>query len=167
MDSRKTITLFVLFALSYLFLWVFSGFSVFLHEVFENIPLINALTNAFFPLAQWDLSGFPLRADYMLLLLPIAGFFFIYFLIDWINDFFETKFALSYWFPLVLFGFSLIAWHLVLMVYFGNISFLNSNVEIPFDSIAYFRNSAFCVFILAGILGWVSKKIMLLIDSRK
>jgi hypothetical protein len=167
MVSRKNITIGLLFVLSYLFLWFFSGFSVFLHGVFQNIPLINVITNVFFPLPQWNLSGFPFVADYMLLLMPFAGFFFIYFLIDWINEFFECKFAFTVLFPVLFFVLSLIAWHIVLIFYFGNISFLNNNVEIPFDSLAYFKNSPFYVFVLSGLLGWSSRKIILILDGRK
>lgn len=167
MNSRKIITIGLLFVLSYLFAWIFSGLSVFLYSFFEKIPLINLFTNNFFPLIQWNLTGFPFIADYLLLLIPFAGFFFIYFLIDWINDFFESKIAFTLWFPLLFFVLSLIAWQIILMVYFGNISFLNNNVDIPFDALSKFKNSPFSIFVLTGLLGWVSRKIVLILDERK
>ncbi len=167
MVSRKNVLIGLLFVLSYLFAWFFSGASVFLHDFFKNTPLINTITNSFFPLIQWDLSKFPFVADYMLLLLPFAGFFFIYFLIDWVNDFFETSFALTPWFPIVFFILSIIAWHVMLMIYFGNISFLNNNVNVPFNSLNEFKNSPYSIFVLTGLLGWVSKKIVLMLNERK
>jgi hypothetical protein len=157
--SKKKLVLGVCFAVSYALLFFFGMISSTLKNFFSGIPVINVFTDLFLPVLEWNLNKFPIQADYMLLLLPIAGFFFIYYLIDWANDFFKTSFASTGWFVLLFFVLSLIAFYINLSVYFGNISFLN-NQEIPFDFFAIFRQSHFFYFVLAGVLGWASHKIV-------
>jgi UDP-N-acetylmuramyl pentapeptide phosphotransferase/UDP-N-acetylglucosamine-1-phosphate transferase len=95
----------------------------------------------------------------MFFLPPIVGFFFTYFLINWIDDFFETKFSHSLWFPILVLFFSLLAEYIALFWNYNFYSFATRNnpmtitLEFFVDS---FKSSAFLPFILSCILGWLS-----------
>ncbi|MFH1588288.1 MAG: hypothetical protein ABIA76_03060 [Candidatus Diapherotrites archaeon] len=162
--DKKFFSLIVLFFVSYFFILIFSSVSIILHDFFANIPLINSVTNALFPLAQFDFSTFPWKADYLMILIPLPAFFFTYFLIDWGNEFFDTKFLLNPVFPVLFFIASLLMFQIVLIIYFGNISYLNGGQEIPFDVLNEFKNSPYAIFVFACIMGWASRKIMNFID---
>lgn len=148
-------------------------------------------------LRGWGPFGDIFRIDYFFYLIPIPGFFMIFLLIDWIEEFFESKFTRTIWFPLLFFVLGFIAFYIASFWYFCNIfsssdasfcssngstqtfSFLSANAPsknivlnflsngLPFSGILspflssnivrIFLESAFIVFLLAGILGWLSK----------
>ena len=106
----------------------------------------------------------------MYFLPPIAGFFFTYVLLDWIDKFFETDAAHQWHFPLLILLLAFVAEYITLFWYFGNIAQLNgSQLVISFGSseqastgaimvnfVKEFKESAFLPFVLSCVLGWLS-----------
>lgn len=148
------------------------------------------------------------RIDYMYYLLPIPGFFMMFFLIDWIEEFFETRFTRTIWFPLMLLVMSVIAFYIASFWLFCNLnnyslsenSFCSANgakyaaellsapaqtnnAVINFLSglpgflsgffsgllstnfIKLFLESAFLVFVLAAVFGWLAKLIFFRLEN--
>ncbi|HZX33780.1 MAG TPA: hypothetical protein VFF09_00200 [archaeon] len=100
----------------------------------------------------WDLS----RLDYTLFLLPIPGFYFIYFLIPWMREELGFGDTFIYIFPLLFAAASYAAFVVAVYYFYGNQAFLNG-VDISVFNIDYFDifvKSSFIYFALAGIGGW-------------
>ncbi len=163
MDSRDKIKLIALFLVTYVILYL--------------LPFITNAINPSIALHDWfaQTNGFtlnPSRWDYTFLLLPFVGFFFIYFLIDWINDFFETNFAKTIYFPLLFVVLSFMAFYLQLYWYYSNISALAAaqgqtvNAGDLFEFWGALRADAFLTFIFAGLGGWISFKIMEMVSEK-
>jgi len=128
------------------------------------------------PLHKWDFWGIT-RADYTFFLIPIPGFFFLYFLIDWIDKFFETESGHTPVLPLIFVILSFIAFYAQLYFYWGNFASLQGGStkviiwlfsqptatecagNICLDYFNYLVSSAFLVFVFAGIFGWLSHMI--------
>ena len=116
-------------------------------NIFSGIPLLNL----FFPLPGLDSP--------MFFLLPVVGFFLTYSIVDWINAFFETRFALSPWFLLLIFLLSLLALYIAIFWLAAETArFIGKFPE--FDFWAELRGSAFYLFLLGSMLGWLSRKIV-------
>jgi signal transduction histidine kinase len=171
MNTRDAIKLAVLFLSSYVLLY-----------------FLPAVSKALFPSAalhEWGFTLNPSMLDYTFYLMPFVGFFFIYLLIDWINDFFQTKFASTVFFPLLFVVLSFVAFYVQLYWYYSNIVALakaagqNLVLNLSLDSgcqpvislvngvrtynVCFWntlREDAFLVFVFAGLLGWASYKIM-------
>lgn len=109
----------------------------------------------------------------MYFLPPIVAFFITYFLIDWIDKFYETGAAHKWHFLLLILVIALVAEYIALFWYYGSLAQLNqSKFEITFglsdpavlnssDSLSIgfvqqLKTSAFLPFALACILGWLS-----------
>jgi len=133
MDSRDKIKLFFLFALTYIILFF--------------LPALTNLISPDMALHDWfaQTQGFTFNVslwDYTFILLPFVGFFFLYFLVDWVNEYFETKFASTVYFPLLFVVLSFMAFYVQLMWYYGNIVSLSIaqgqqlvlNIPFLFDS---------------------------------
>lgn len=95
----------------------------------------------------------------MFFLPPITGFFFTYFLIDWIDEFFETNIAHQWYFSIIILLAALITEFITLFWFYN----FHPGVEraqqavITFDLLSQqLKASAFTPFILSCILGWLS-----------
>lgn len=152
MNSRDASKLIVLFLVTYLILFF--------------LPSVTKAIGADFALHEWGFTLNPSMLDYTFYLMPLIGFFFIYFLIDWANDYFKTGFASSVYFPLLFVVLSFIAFYVQLFWYYSNISSLASaqgqtvNTTDLFEFWSVLRDSAFLVFVFSGLGGWVSNKLM-------
>jgi len=152
MNSRDLIKIIALFAFTYIFLYF--------------LAFIAKALSADFALHEWGFTLNPSMLDYTFYLMPFIGFFFIYFLIDWVNDYFKTSSASSVYFPLVFVVLSFLAFYVQLYWYYSNIASLAAaqgqivNAADLFDFWAALRDSAFLVFIFSGLAGWISYKIM-------
>ncbi len=113
--------------------------------------IILYLSSTFF--YKWDSP--------MFFLPPIVGFFFAYFLIDWIDEFFESRAAHAWYFPVLIIVLALAAEYIALFWYY-NWGRVIGQQGMEFDFINEFRASAFLPFVLACVLGWLSH---LIIDS--
>ncbi len=136
-DKQK---LFGLFILSYALLYV--------------LGMITPLHDWGF---TWDLS----RLDYMFFLMPFAGFFLMFFSIDWMDRLLEEDFAKSHYFALYFFASSLAAFYVAVYWFYGNVSLLQGQGKSPaefFDFWPVLLDSAFLVFVFSALLGWVSYK---------
>ena len=172
MNSRDSIKLIFLFALTYFILF-----------------FLPALTNFISPeiaLHEWGFTLNPSMLDYTFFLMPFIGFFFIYFLVDWANEFFESNSASTVYFPLLFVVFSFLAFFVQLIVYYGNIVALgvaqgNPNLildvslgfacqsavlpvgELQVYTVCFWntlRADTFLVFVFSGLAGWISNKVM-------
>ncbi len=152
MNLRDTIKLIVLFAVSYILLYF--------------LPAITKALSPEMALHEWGFTLNPSMLDYTFFLMPFVGFFFIYFLIDWINDYFKSDFGYSVFFPLLFVVLSFMAFYVQLYWYFSNLASLAAsqgriiNPGDLFDFWSVLRNDAFLVFIFSGLTGWISYKVM-------
>ena len=69
----------------------------------------------------WNFSADLSRLDFFYALPPISAFFFMYFLVGWIETYFETKFTRTVWFGFSLFILSIIAYYVSLFWFYCNI----------------------------------------------
>ena len=88
--TSRNLKLLVIFIISYLALFLLANW-----QTIGNTTDITGLKN-------WNFSPNILTWDYSLFLLPIAGFFLMYLLINWVEDYFETKFTRSIGFPVLI-----------------------------------------------------------------
>jgi hypothetical protein len=136
--KKNTLKLLVLFLVSYVSLYFLGVFT---------------------PLHDWGFTFDFGRLDYMYFLLPITGFFLMYYTIPFLNNFFGDNTATKWFFPIIFFIVSLIAFFTALYFYFANIvSLSNANVN-PVELFDFWQqlfDSAFFVFVLSAILGWIS-----------
>lgn len=164
MDKKKTAKIIVLFIITYIILYF--------------LPFIT-------PLKQWEFTSL-MQANYLFFLIPFPAFFFMYLIIDWVNEYFETKLAHSPVFPLLFIILCFMAFYVQIGWYYGNLAALhqeanpqitvssavsldyscsgNSQVLTPDSThqvinVCYWNNlteNAFLVFVFAGIAGWFS-----------
>ena len=141
----------------------------------------QALLDMILPLWQWDKSP-------MFYLVPIPGFFLMYYLIDWMENYFKFSEREKKYFPLVFWLLVISSYFVVLMWYFHNMYQLSlaANPALVEQEVSfwtymfggllkdgsywggsqfnfwyYFKTSAFLVFSLAAFLGWVSRKFVI------
>ena len=149
LDANKYVIGIFLFVLSYGALFALGSARNALRPVFANIPVLNV----FFP--------FPEFSSLMYLLMPVAGFFFIFLLVDWLNQYFEKKPGFSPLLPVVFFVVALAAFYIALFWYIGNYAQLAGRALTIEEANALFasrlKNSAYYLFVLSGLLGWVSR----------
>lgn len=113
----------------------------------------------------------------MFFLPPVVGFFFTFFLIDWVNEFFETDAGHKWYFPVLILVLAFLAEYITLFWYYGNIAQLSGKrLDVVFDLgaqsfsgtqeavkigfVQQFKESAFLPFTLSCVLGWLSKIII-------
>lgn len=187
-----------LFAVSYLLLYVLMAVSLpahgLLNSLFEGLNFIlpvfwpfQALVNTFLPLGQWVNSP-------MYYLLPIPGFFMMYYLVDWMEDYFKFSDREKKYFPLVFWLLVVVSYFVVLLWYFHNMYQLSLGanpvlveqevsfwtymfggtlkdgshwVGSQFNYWHYLKDSAFLVFSMAAFLGWVSRKFVIGVIERR
>lgn len=76
---------------------------------------------------KWHASFDVFRLDYLFAFMPVAGFFFMFFLIDWIESFFETKFTRTPWFGVFILVLGLIAFYIASFWFFCNVFSFSAN----------------------------------------
>jgi hypothetical protein len=144
---NKNVALFFFFIISYGIIFLLSLGRDAIGGAVAGIPVLNLLL----PINTFDSP--------MYYLLPIVGFFFTYYIIDWANEYFETKFALSIWFPILTFVLSIFALYVSLFWLFSEVASFTGN-PVVFDLWRELRHSAFYFFLLASLLAWGSRKLI-------
>ncbi len=119
------------------------------------------------PLHNWQLPKDLTMIDYMYMLFPVVGFFGVYMLIDWIDQYYKTRFAHSPLFPAAFFLLGMAAYYVAIYWYNANIAQLAGMDKVEFDFIALFLDSVMLPFLLAGVLGWASKIAMERISAQQ
>ena len=106
--------------------------------VFALVYIALYVLSVIGPFQDWSFSTNFGMLNYHLLLLPVPGFFFVYFLLSWARD--ELGFGkyFLYAFPLLFLLGSYIAFAVALYSYFGNQAFL-SGVDISVFKLDFFR----------------------------
>jgi len=172
LNNDRPLKLLVLFVVGYIILYFLPGIT----GAFDFLPSMH----------PWgDLSvGFG-NLDYMFFLIPVPGFFLIYLLIGWMDEYFNTEFGHSLWFPIVFFLMAILAFYVAIFWQNCNLYTLNPSIGgsvIPFTGCSseaagkllplltaqfgeLLKESAFLIFVLAGILGWASKMILEKIEA--
>ena len=69
----------------------------------------------------WNLSADISRIDYFFALAPIVGFFFMFFLVDWIEGYFDTKFTRTAWFAVLIIAMSVVAYYVAVFWLYCNL----------------------------------------------
>ena len=137
----------LLFIIFYALLYAASVFLQGMAGAFGNIPVIG-----------WFLP-FPGWISPMFFVMPLAGYFIIYLLVDWVNEYFKTQQALSVVFPVVFFVAAIFAYYIALTWYAAYVAGLTGR-QPDFDLWNYLRNSAYYLFVLGGLLGWLARYIV-------
>lgn len=153
---QKRLSLIALFIGSFLLLTLFSMATRGIETFLTPPPAIDPLFFIHLQLLDW-----------MIYVMPLAGFFFVYLSIDWIDKHFETKLSHSVAFPIILVVFSLVAFWLAAYIYFQNIYSLQGSKEVIFDFWGLYKSNGFYYFPLAGILGWLSHLAMHKISQKQ
>jgi len=153
---QKRLALAAMFVGSFLLLTLFSIASKGIDTILTPAPAIDPLFFTHLQLLDW-----------MIYVMPLAGFFFIYLSIDWIDSYFETKLSHSIALPIILAVFSLLGFWLAAYIYFQNIYSLQGSKEVLFDFWGLYKSNGFYYFPLAGILGWLSHLAMHKISQKQ
>lgn len=169
MTREKLAKLLFLFLLSYALIYAL------------QVVLPDCGERAFICTHKWGFTLDITMIDYQFYLLPVVGFFFSYLAISWINDFFETKYAASWPYPVVAVVFSLVAFWVQLFWLFCNFRTIDQPLgqadAIPFfycnaagaaktnaflaeNFWKLFFDSSFFPFVLAMILGWAAHMVL-------
>ena len=148
LDSNKYAIAAFLFILSYGALFALGSAQSFFSWA-TGIPIVEI----FLPL-----PGF---TSLMYFLLPIAGFFFIFFLVEWVNKFFKGRQGFSPLLPALFFILAIIAFYVALFWYIGNYAQLSGR-PLTIDEanslfLTRFKSSAYYLLILGGLFGWLSR----------
>lgn len=154
--NKKIIAVF-LFVLSYALISIISVSRASIGKAIAEIPVLNLLL----PLPNMFAKEFWYSPTSILY--PIIGFFFIYFIVDWVNEFFETEMGLSPIFPAVFFAFSLIAFYTALFFFFAETARLSGQAA-NFNFWNELKDSAFYLFAIGGMFGWLTRFILEKID---
>lgn len=170
---NKTLVLGFLFAISYVFLYVLSlqndaisGIITIIESWVVSIPILNML-----PFLIKSFLPVPAFSSPMYFLLPVVGFFTIYLIIDWINEYFKTEAGFKAWLPSVFIILSMFAFYIALYWYWCNAFSMGVADPVACSSAGsqrtaeylsgnfpqLLRQSAFNLFILAGTLGWLAR----------
>lgn len=163
-NTTKYVIFAVLFLLFYFILYALTLFG----KGFEGIPVLNV----FFPISEWTSPTY--------WLLPLAGFFAVYFLISYIKKEFETSFSERVFFPIFFFFISMLAFYLNLFFFYmssvpGKRLFIclmdcqNTIQQLKVSGIQnvflieffpQLKTSAFFAFVLAGLFAWLTYYLM-------
>ena len=184
LTTNQIIVTAFLFIVFYSLLFILSSASKQISSIVSDIPILNLV------------AVLPEFESPMFWLMPVVGFFVIFLLVDWVNQYFETEKALSVWFPLLLVMIGFLAFSVSLYFYYGNFAAMKSNEQqsfIPYLCYAHpddcgaivnefnasgqesdgrqlfyvnvpfwgkLRSSAYYLFLLAGICGWLSRYVV-------
>lgn len=94
-----------------LFLFLISYVLLFVLSVFSSVSGFGG----------WNVSFDLSRIDYFYALAPVCGFFLMFFLIDWVEKYFDTRFTRSPWFGLMVFVLAVIAYYVALFWFYCNL----------------------------------------------
>jgi glucan phosphoethanolaminetransferase (alkaline phosphatase superfamily) len=123
-----------------------------LSKIFASVPVLNI----FLPLPQFNSP--------MYFLMPVAGFFFMFFLVDWANGFFEKKAGFSPLLPALFFGIALAAFYVAIFWYIGNYAQLAGRALTIDEANRLFtqrlKSSGYYLFVLSALLGWASRTVL-------
>ncbi|MDP6671277.1 MAG: hypothetical protein QGI60_05710, partial [archaeon] len=97
LTANKYVIAVFLFVLSYGVLFAIASANKSIGPMVSDLPIVNL----FLPLPELNSP--------MYLLMPVAGFFFIFFLVDWANKFFEKQPGFSVLLPILLFALAMAA----------------------------------------------------------
>ncbi len=149
LDANKYVIAAFLFFLSWGVLFALGSANQALSQAFSGTPILNI----FLPIPQFHSP--------MYLLMPVVGFFFMFFLVDWVNRFFKSRHGFSPLLPLLFFALAFIAFYIALFWYIGNYTLLAGRTltldEASRMFVGRFKASAYYLFVLSGLLGWVSR----------
>ncbi|MDD5162965.1 MAG: hypothetical protein PHD95_02040 [Candidatus ainarchaeum sp.] len=163
-DPLKMILGIIFFIIAYAVLFFVGSANSQIGTAVANIPVLN-LVLPIPPVIDPPGNLFP-QVSMMHLLLPAIGFLIIFFGTDWIGRFFETKHSKTIVFPIIFIIFCLGAFFVSLYWMATETAVLNG---VPISQIvpdfwSYFwselRVSAFYLFLLGGLLGWISKIVL-------
>ncbi|MDD5148198.1 MAG: hypothetical protein PHH08_01910 [Candidatus ainarchaeum sp.] len=163
-DPLKAVLAVIFFVFCYAMLFFIGSAASQISNAVSGIPVVNLLL----PIPPvWDPPGNPIgQISMMNLLLPALGFVIIFLGTDWLEKFFETKHAKTIVFPVVFIIFCLGAFFIAnywMAMESANLNHVALSQVIP-DFWSYFwgslRESAFYLFLLGGLLGWISKAII-------
>ena len=170
---NKNLVLGFLFAISYVFIYLLSlmnepisGIITIIESWVGSIPVLDMI-----PLLIKSFLPVPEFSSPMYFLLPVVGFFTVYLMIDWINEYFKTETGFKPWLPLIFIILSMFAFYIALYWYWCNsfsmgvadpvtCSSAGSQKTAEFLSGNFpqlLKQSAFSLFILAGTLGWLAR----------
>jgi hypothetical protein len=163
-DPLKMILAFIFFIFSYAVLFFVGSANSQIGNAVAGIPVLNLVL----PIPSViDPLGNPItQVSMMHLLLPAIGFLIIFFGTDWIGKFFETKHSETIVFPIIFIIFCLGAFFVSLYWMATETAVLNG---VPISQVVpdfwnYFwselKVSAFYLFLLGGLLGWISKIVL-------
>ena len=132
-----------------IFYWIMYMLSALMKDskAFDNIPILNLIL----PFPSW------ISPTYYIL--PAIGFFFIYMIVDWVNDYFKTGQALSPVFPVLFFVIALFA-HYIAVSWFSSYIESVTGQNPNFDIWSMLKSSAYYLFVIGGIFGWISRYIV-------
>jgi len=158
MDFTQWIFAVIFFAISYGVLFFVGSARNQLASAVTGIPVLEW----FLPIPMvWDNPVQPIwQTSMMHLLLPIVGFWMVFFLVDWIEKYYETRHAKSIVFPIVFFLFCMGALYIAIYWIALENSVLSGLTEVSFNFWAELQQSAFYLFMLAGLLGWLSRAVV-------
>ena len=152
LNTNKYVIAAFLFLFSYGILYVIGSAKDSIYPLVSEIPYVNF----FLPLPEFN--------SLLFILMPVAGFFFMFFLVDWINNFFQSNTGFSPIVPALFFGLSLLAFYIALFWYIGNYAQLQGGVLTIQDANVLFgtrfKHSGYYLFMLSGLFGWASRRIL-------
>ncbi|MBN1941529.1 MAG: hypothetical protein JW772_05100 [Candidatus Diapherotrites archaeon] len=158
-DNLNLVLGVVLFIFVYMALYFIGTANTPISESVQGIPVLEWVL----PLpAVWDNPGQPIyQTSMMHLLIPVFGFWALFFLTMWIEKFFELGKYERTALPIVFVVFCLAAFYLaVYWMAAEKVALSGGSGEVAFNYWAELQNSAFYLFLVSGALGWVSLKIV-------
>ena len=102
-------------------------------------------------------SPLPTESSPMFFAMFVTSFFFLFFIVDWINSHFNTAYALHPMFPLLFFALGLFAYYVALFWYMSNFTVLSGESQVRFDYWTKLHESAFMLFVWGGVFGWITR----------
>lgn len=134
-------------------------------DFFAKVPVLDSFFSFFYPLTSFQSPTY--------FFLPFLGFWAAYWIIPWGSLFFRTSFLKSFWFPLALIVFGLVAYYVATNFYYLNVflsvwnqggkagicwcdtSCTDAGLDYAVNFCQQVRNSTFFQFILGGLFGWL------------
>ena len=155
LDSMQKILAIIFFVFSYGILFAIGSASSQIQNAVANVPILNLIL----PLpVVYDIPTNPIwNVSMMYLLMPIVGFWLVFLSIDWIQEFVETKHAKTIVFPIIFTVFCLAALYVAVYWMAAENAVLSGRGTVSFDFWTELRVSAFYLFLVSGLLGWVSR----------
>lgn len=156
-NKEYFIKVFVLFALTYGAIFLLS--------------VMNSSAQSSLPIPEMNFSKFPVQADYTIILLPVIGFFFVYLIVPYLrSEFGFGDLFVKILFPFIFILFCVLGFFLAVYFYYLDVGL---RIGIGFDLSRFgldymrlFLSSPFFYFMLAGIGGWASRRLIEKFESK-